>query len=83
MKAIVTVKLPRNKAHNPRNKKTGKCPLCNIAQKKGYRNFKGIICTDITGTHHSYRDEGEDLKEIENRAHYLFGHVTRIEWINE
>lgn len=70
MKAIVTVKLPRNPRHNPRNKVTGMCPL----KENG-------VCTDITGSHHSYIEEGEDRFEIYWKARQKYGHVTRIELV--
>ena len=75
MKAIVTVKLPRNPKHNPRNKKTGICPLCDL----GLHVVR--MCTDKTGSHHSYIEEGMNVKDIETKAKNLFGHVTRIEVI--
>lgn len=68
MKVIVTVKLRRNPNHNPSNKKTGMCPLDN-----------GKICTDITGSHHSYVTEGESTMQIRKDAEKRYGHVTRIE----
>jgi len=69
MKAIVTIKLPRNPRHNPRNKQTGRCPI------------KNTPCTDITGSHHSYIEEGKDIKDIKEKAKKKWGHVTRIEVI--
>jgi len=72
MKAIVTVRLPRNPDHDPKNKKTGKCPL--------FKAYSGAFtCTDITGQHHSYIDYGKDLEDIKQKAQARFGHVTRIE----
>ena len=68
MKAIVTVKLPKNPKHNPKNKKVGWCPLGN---KK--------VCTDVTGSHHSYIETGETKAEIEYKARQKYGHITRIE----
>lgn len=38
---IVTVKLPRDKTHDPANKKTGACSI-------------SPECTDVTGQHHSF-----------------------------
>jgi len=78
MKAIVTVKLPRNSNHDQRNKKTGKCPLF----RPPYLPFEvqgEFPCTDITGSHHSYIEYGESLMEIRQTAEKKFGHVTRIE----
>jgi len=78
MRAIVTVKLPRNPKHDPRNKITGKCPLF----KKPFVPFEYVgdfICTDVTGSHHSYIETGKDLEQIKNRAKSKYGHVTRVE----
>lgn len=69
MKAIVTVRLPRNPKHNPMNKHKGWCPLSSIYQ----------LCTDITGEHHSYIQEGQDEEDIRKRAEEKYIHVTRIE----
>jgi len=71
MQAIVTVKLPINPKHNPRNKKTGKCPVTQW------------LCTDVTGSHHSYIESGENRAEIYWKAKVRFGHVTRVEVIEE
>ena len=71
MQAIVTVKLPRNPQHNPQNKKSGKCPIT------------GWTCTDVTGSHHSYIESGQNRAEIWWKAKEKFGHVTRIEVIEE
>lgn len=67
MRAIVTVKLKRNVKYDPRNKKTGRCPIRNN------------LCTDITGSHHSYIEEGKNRNEIFWKARQKWGHVTRIE----
>jgi len=72
MKAIVTVRLPRNPKHNPRNKQAGTCPLVSVG------NFR---CTDVTGSHHSYLETGIDLEEIERKARAKYNHITRIEVI--
>lgn len=68
---IVTFKLSKNPAHNPRDKQTGKCPL------RGNGD-----CSDVTGEHHTaaYRlpDSAtvQGVKEwLENEGH----HVTRVE----
>lgn len=70
IKAIVTVKLPRNKLHNPRQKKTGKCPVSDDA-----------ICTDITGEHHSILVEGKNIEDITKKVRMKFSHITRIEGV--
>jgi len=67
MYALVTVKLKKNPEHDPRNKKTGRCPVT------------GGICTDMTGEHHTYIEVGCDIDHIRRRAKRRFGHVTRIE----
>jgi len=80
MKAIVTVKLPRNLWHDPRRKKFGACPLSKFL--KIY-----IFCSDITGEHHSYIETGTSIGDIETKAKAKFAHITRIEiadeWENE
>lgn len=68
MKAIVTVKLPRNPKHNPKRKLTGNCPLSG-----------NCICTDTTGSHHSYVETGDNHTEIKLLAQKKYGHITRIE----
>jgi len=69
MKAIVTVKLPKNPDHDPKNKRIGICPV------------SSKLCTDVTGEHHSYIEEGNDLVDIEKKAARKYGHVTRLEAI--
>jgi hypothetical protein len=67
---IVTVKLPRNPAHNPHQKRISVCPV------------GGGICTDVTGEHHSYMDmSSTSPEEAEKNAKEVLGwnHVTRIE----
>ena len=67
MRYVVTIKLPRNPDHDPRNKKTGICPASQF-------------CTDVTGQHHSYLTEGTDADAVRAEARSLgFEHVTRIE----
>lgn len=78
MRAIVTVKLPRNPKHDPRNKKTGKCPLF-TKKIQGVEIQGSFLCTDVTGSHHSFIEYGEDLQEIEEKVRVKFGHITRIE----
>jgi len=69
MRYLVTIKLPRNRDHDPRNKKSGPCPV------SGY-------CTDVTGEHHSYLtvapSEADAREEARARG---FSHVTRIELV--
>jgi hypothetical protein len=80
MKAIVTVKLKRPWIHhNPRDKKTGRCPLCE--RKDGKYEYR--TCTDTTGSHHSYIEEGENREETYQKAKKKYGHVTRVEVIHD
>lgn len=51
MQYIVTIKLPRNKEHDPQNKKTGQCIF-------------SAGCTDVTGEHHSTLVDDEGLASI-------------------
>jgi hypothetical protein len=66
---LVTIKLPKNPEHNPREKKTGPCPV------------NGKPCTDVTGEHHTFLVE----TETEMSAEFVRGlyepnyHVTRVE----
>ena len=69
IKAIVTIKLKKNKDHNPHNKKTGYCPITHE------------VCTDITGEHHSYIETGSSKKHIELKVRKKWRHITRIEII--
>lgn len=48
---IVTIKLPKNPAHDPRHKKTGACPMSEE-------------CTDVTGEHHSGLVTFEELEGL-------------------
>lgn len=64
---IVTVKLPRNPEHDPRNKKTGSCPA----------SPEGEPCTDVTGEHHSFLLRTTDLKAALERLGHP--HITRTE----
>ncbi len=64
MTFLVTVKLPRNPAHDPTNKITGKCPV------RGQ-------CTDVTGQHHTLLIEAESIEAA--AACFPDMHVTRIE----
>lgn len=78
MRAIVTVRLPRNSQHDPRNKKTGKCPLF----RPPFTSFEmqgTFTCTDVSGEHHSYIEHGNDLDDIRKKAEAKFKHITRIE----
>jgi hypothetical protein len=48
---LVTVKLPKNPAHDPRAKRTGPCPFSNE-------------CTDVTGEHHTFLTNAAGLAEL-------------------
>lgn len=61
---IVTIKLPKNTMHDPKNKKTSHC-------------VSNPVCTDSTGEHHSFLVNANSLKEI--RDYYDGVHITRIE----
>jgi hypothetical protein len=70
MQYIVTVKLPRNPAHDPKNKQIGICPV------------NGMRCTDVTGQHHSFLLESDkDEAYVLDHARTRWGqyHLTRIE----
>ena len=73
MKAIVTVKIKAQSNHNPSVKQTRKCPIGeNI----------GKLCTDTTGGHHSFIEEGSGIFEIRGKVHRRGYHITRIEEID-
>ena len=66
---LITVKLPKNPSHDPRNKVTGPCPV----------NFEEW-CTDVTGEHHTVVIRSDlDLDAVTAWARKKFSHVTRIE----
>lgn len=64
---LITVKLPKNPEHNPRDKKTGLCPV------------SGLTCTDVTGAHHTIVRDHVGLTAEEVRDFYHGYHVTRVE----
>lgn len=69
---LITVKLPKNPDHDPRNKVTGPCPV---------DMTRGRICTDVTGEHHTVLVAAPDL-EAARRTMLLLKpgiHITRIE----
>lgn len=64
---LITVRLPKNPDHDPRNKVVGECPLSSGE------------CTDVTGEHHTMLlGSGETASEIHERLTKQF-HVTRVE----
>lgn len=65
---LITVKLAKNPEHNPREKKTGPCPV------------SGFPCTDVTGEHHTMVRDYPGLTAEEVRDVYQGEyHVTRVE----
>jgi hypothetical protein len=65
---LVTIRLPKNPEHNPRDKKTGPCPV------------NGKPCTDVTGEHHTFLVDLEDFTVQDVREVYQgIYHVTRVE----
>jgi hypothetical protein len=67
---IVTIRLPKNPNHDPRDKKSDICP-----------SGSGI-CTDVTGEHHSYLMMGNDVATVRQAAEHRLpdgAHITRIE----
>ena len=71
----VTVKLPKNSEHDPSHKKIGQCP------------FSGLVCTDITGEHHTVLTRADTILEAEGRfarkVNNLDGKITRCEHVKE
>ena len=65
---LVTVKLPKNPAHNPRDKRTGPCPV-NVTE----------VCTDTTGEHHTIVVHGSDVEDVSTFVRERFAHITRLE----
>ena len=55
---IVTIKLPKNPAHDPRNKRVGPCPV-------------STHCTDVTGEHHSLLVSVDELPAIRQRFSHI------------
>jgi len=67
---LVTIRLPKNPAHDPRNKVTGACPANNG------------LCTDVTGEHHTYMMMASTIDEVRTAAEKRLSpgaHITRIE----
>lgn len=65
---LITVKLPKNPEHNPREKKTGPCPVSDLP------------CTDVTGEHHTFISDFPGATADEVRIHFADQyHVTRVE----
>jgi hypothetical protein len=67
---LVTVRLAKNPEHNPREKKTGPCPV------------NGKPCTDVTGEHHTFLVDLDEIDADEVREIYQgIYHVTRVETV--
>jgi len=65
---LVTIKVPKDPHHDPRNKQTGMCP---VTMK---------TCTDVTGEHHTIMVVGSTVQAVTNQVHGLgYEHITRIE----
>lgn len=74
MKFIVTVRLDRNKDHDPQNKRIGYCPI----------SSKGEVCTDVTGEHHSMLIEDIAPAHAAQKVRAMgYHHITRIEAVIE
>lgn len=65
---LVTLKMPKNKDHDPQNKKTGVCPA-----------NPGKLCTDWTGEHHTVVGEYLSVLDAERFWRGQGIHVTRVE----
>lgn len=48
---VVTVKYPKQPGHDPKNKRTGECPVSSA-------------CTDVAGEHHSFLVTTDDLDRV-------------------
>lgn len=69
---IVTLKLPNNPNHDPKNKIEGFCPIDNES-----------YCTDTTGGHHSLLfKNAPGAKSVQKYYESMGFHVTRIEAVN-
>jgi hypothetical protein len=72
---LVTIKLPRNPAHNPRDKQIGTCPVRHGAEP----GDGGALCSDVTGEHHTYLYAASSPSAAITHGQLLYGHVTRVE----
>jgi len=72
MRYIVTIKLLENLKHNPKDKKTGQCPI----------HKKEHTCTDCTGEHHSFLISGNSIEDVRKKVETKF-YITRIEEVDE
>lgn len=69
---LVTVKMAKNPAHNPKDKKVGRCPA-----------GEGT-CTDYTGEHHTFIVRSvKGVEEVLAECRERYGHVTRVEHMPE
>lgn len=68
---LVTVKGPKHPSHDPRNKRTSKCPA-----------GEGE-CTDYTGEHHTFLvRSARTIREVRDECRERYGHVTRVELVS-
>ena len=67
---VITIKLPKNKLHDPHNKITGVCPV-----------DYATPCTDVTGEHHTlvYSSPWETASQVRDFFTEQGWHVTRVE----
>lgn len=55
---IITIKQPKNKLHDPRNKQTGPCVVSSL-------------CTDVTGEHHSFIGTASDIEKLKTDGTHI------------
>lgn len=65
----VTVKIPKNPEHDPRNKREGWCPV------------DGGFCSDVTGEHHTLLVEAPNPSLARAALSQDIEHITRIELV--
>lgn len=66
---LVTVKLPHDPRHNPRNKVAGACPISHA------------YCSDTTGEHHTVIVRANSPEQVLHTFTDDDIHVTRIEQV--
>lgn len=67
---LVTIKLPKNPAHDPRNKVADQCPAVGT---------RVLMCTDSTGEHHTVPVEARDAVQAICNPAFEDKHITRVE----
>lgn len=55
---LVTVKMPKNPAHNPHAKQAGPCPFSDE-------------CTDVTGEHHTFLTDAEGVEQLRANGSHI------------